>query len=329
VINFGIVIIGRNEGERLRRCFASIPPSVPREMIVYVDSGSTDQSVNFAQSLDVFVVRLDMSIPFSAGRARNEGFNCLTRMHRELRFVQFIDGDCELCAGWFEVAEAYLAQHENCVVVAGRTIEKFPQKSIYNFLCDIEWKTTFGKVSSCGGIFMIRKEPFMGIGGFNQDVTAGEEPEMCYRLRKLGWEIHRLDDRMVLHDAAMTTFAQWWKRAMRGGYSYAQGYALHGKGHEKYCLKESLRIWGWGGMVPGAILILTMVFGAWCLLVLAVYPAQLVRVAFNANKRFSHWRHSLVYAGFNILGKWPELCGQIKFWSGKFFRKTPLLIEYK
>ena len=66
-----VVVIGRNEGERLRQCLMSIDKGVAG--IVYVDSGSTDQSIALAESLGAQVVELDASIPFTAARARNVG----------------------------------------------------------------------------------------------------------------------------------------------------------------------------------------------------------------------------------------------------------------
>ena len=71
----GAVAIGRNEGERLRRCLTSLLQQIAR--VVYVDSGSRDDSVAVAQSLGVKVVVLDTSAPFSAARARNAGFDAL------------------------------------------------------------------------------------------------------------------------------------------------------------------------------------------------------------------------------------------------------------
>ncbi|HCT44889.1 MAG TPA: glycosyl transferase, partial [Phycisphaerales bacterium] len=67
----GVVAIGRNEGERLKRCLTSAVACTDR--VVYVDSGSTDDSVEFAESIGVEVVDLDTSIPFTAARARNAG----------------------------------------------------------------------------------------------------------------------------------------------------------------------------------------------------------------------------------------------------------------
>ena len=96
----GVVVIGRNEGERLQRCLRSLVGDVQK--IVYVDSGSTDDSVDFAESLGVRVVELDMSKPFTMARGRNTGLAELSRLHPEVEYIQFVDGDCEVAGGWID-----------------------------------------------------------------------------------------------------------------------------------------------------------------------------------------------------------------------------------
>lgn len=322
-----IVVIGRNEGERLLRCLESVKDHVRRT--VYVDSGSTDGSLALTKRMGVECVELDMATPFTAGRARNAGFERANQLWPDLKYIQFIDGDCQLCSGWIDYACEKFAQHPSWAVVAGHTIERYPEKSIYNQLCDLEWKTPIGEVLACGGIFMVRQHAFHATNGFNPALIAGEEPELCYRLRKLDWEIHKLDMPMVLHDAAITRFSQWWRRSVRSGHSYAQGFALHGNSKEKFYFRDLLRIWLWGLIIPGGILCLAILLSPWLLLLFLVYLVQFLKIVLTSHKRFKNWRHSLLYAFFNILGKWPQLIGQLVFLNKKMLRKVPSLIEYK
>ena len=136
----GVVVIGRNEGERLGGCLSS----VSSKNLVYVDSGSKDQSVALARARGAEVVELDRAFPFTAARARNAGFAFLMEQHPGLRYVQFLDGDCELAAGWLDCAAAFLSQHEDVAAVAGRLREKHPERTVYNLLCDIEWDAPHG-----------------------------------------------------------------------------------------------------------------------------------------------------------------------------------------
>ena len=69
--NFGAVVMGRNDGERLKLCIDSLSVAA---RIVYVDSGSTDGSVDWARAHGADVVELDSAVAFTAARARNSGF---------------------------------------------------------------------------------------------------------------------------------------------------------------------------------------------------------------------------------------------------------------
>lgn len=215
----GIVVIGRNEGERLRKCLSSTPDGIP---VVYVDSASTDHSIEIARSRRAEVVILDLSIPFTAARARNVGFARLAELAQGLAYVQFIDGDCELDPSWLATARGFLQSNSPVAAVCGRRRERFPEHSIYNGFCDDEWNTPVGVTKACGGDVLVRASAFSDVGGFDAALIAGEEPELCSRLRGSGWQIWRLDAPMTIHDAAMYRFAQWWKRALRSGYGYAQ-----------------------------------------------------------------------------------------------------------
>ena len=250
------VVIGRNEGARLKLCLDTLFAQAGK--IVYVDSGSTDDSVAYANLLGIEVVQLDMSTPFSAGRARNEGFHHALARWPETEAVQFIDGDCELEKGWLTQAKKHLETNSSWAIVAGRVKERYPENSVYNLLCDIEWDTPLGTIDSCGGIFMIKTQAFINMGGFNTQVIAGEEPELCYRLRQHNWEIHRVSSPMAMHDANISKFSQWWQRCIRSGHAYAQGVKIHGKNIHGYCVKDSLRIWYWSVILPFFILLLTL-----------------------------------------------------------------------
>src|SRR5512139_2136631 len=186
----GVVIIGRNEGERLVRCLRSLASE--QNQLVYVDSGSTDDSVNTARSRGADVVALDMTVPFTAARARNEGFKRMRKLYPQAEYVQFLDGDCELSPAWLEKAASFLDLNLSVAAVCGRRRERWPERTVYNMLCDIEWDTPIGEAKACGGDVLMRVDAFEEVHGFRPDLIAGEEPELCVRLRASGWKIWRL-----------------------------------------------------------------------------------------------------------------------------------------
>lgn len=301
-MSVGLVAIGRNEGERLKRCLRSAKPQVKE--LVYVDSGSTDDSVAFARSLGVHVVELDTSVPFTAGRARNEGARRLREVMPELQFVQFVDGDCELDGAWIGRALSELSARPRAAIVCGRRRERFPQASVYNRLCDIEWATPIGQAAACGGDFMVRLEAFEQMSGFSPDLIAGEEPDLCYRLRQAGHEIWRVDAEMTLHDAAMTEFSQWWKRNLRSGHASAEAWFRRGSWAERHLLKDIISNVAWS---------LPVAWPAWPVLFWRVYQRS----------------RDPAYSAFIVLGKLPHSQGQLKFWLDRVRGSGGKLIEYK
>jgi glycosyltransferase involved in cell wall biosynthesis len=301
----GIVVIGRNEGARLKRCLESV--RTYSSLIAYVDSGSTDGSVETAERLGARTARLDMSQPFSAARARNQGFELLQSVSPEIEYVQFIDGDCELAAGWLDKALDFLTAHPEVAAICGRRRERFPEASVYNQLADVEWDTPVGEAAACGGDSLMRAEAFASVGGFRSQLIAGEEPELCSRMRGQGWKIWRIDADMTIHDAAMTKFGQWWRRGVRSGHGYAQVWSATDR---RLYGRELKRAFAWGGMLPIAIAAAAFIHPLVAAAIASAYPLQIGRIALRTDiERPSPW----AYACFTMLAKFPELQGAIGY----------------
>lgn len=332
----GIVIIGRNEGERLQACLASVVHSGYR--VVYVDSGSSDNSVFFARSLGVDVLELDLSTPFSAARARNTGFYRLLELSAETRYVQFMDGDCVLMPTWLGTAVDFLDVNADFAIACGRRRERFPEASLYNRLIDLEWDTPIGEANSCGGDSLVRVAAFVAVGGFNPAVVAGEEPEMCVRLRAAGWRIMRLDCEMTRHDAAMTRFGQWWKRAIRSGYGGLAVYQRTAGQVPRPFARQivSARIWviGWPLLMLIACSV-GAVFGgpkgaiAMGVVVALAVPALILRIVWRRVRRGTPFRVALPYSLLIMISKVPEILGQLRWLKESRQGIAPRVIEHR
>lgn len=309
------VVIGRNEGARLLACLQSLTGRVRR--LVYVDSGSTDGSVKAARTLGAEVVALDMSQPFTAARARNAGLASLAADPPE--FVQLLDGDCQLQPDWLAQALAAFAAHPAAVVVCGRRRERFPEASVWNRLADREWNTPVGPARACGGDALMRFADLRAVGGYRDDLIAGEEPELCLRLIRRGGQVWRIDAEMTLHDAALTRMAQWWRRSRRAGHAFAEGSALHGAGPERHWRAETRRALLWGAALPLIILAAGLLHPAGFLLSL-IYPVQVLRLS----------RHEgLTWAFWMTLAKFAEAQGALGYWLDRLRGRRRGLIEYK
>jgi len=336
----GFVAIGRNEGDRLKRCLTSLV----REggPVVYVDSGSTDGSGDFARSIGVDVVDLDTSEGFTMARGRNAGWRRLLEAHPDLEWVHFIDGDCELVEGWFGKAAEFAAGRSDLAAVCGRRTERFPRASVYNLLCEIEWNTPVGEAKACGGDVLMRVEALRAAGGFNEGLIAYEEPDLCRRLRALGWKIWRLDGDMTLHDANIHRLGQWWKRHERAGYGVSFIADLcHAEGDDAAARQfgqqvKSSRHWVLGvsaalvgGVVVGAFLLGGIGAALALAAVAAIVLAQALRIAKGIRSRSPDGSAAVVYGLFTMLAKIPQTLGQRRYAKDRAKGKKAQIIEYK
>lgn len=299
----GIVAIGRNEGERLKQCLRSIPAQVP---VVYVDSASSDGSAEFARGTNALVVELDLATPFTAARARNAGRDLLLDQWPSLKYIQFVDGDCEFEPQWLPRAMQFLDDEPSVAVVCGRRRERYPERSFYNRMCDSEWNTPIGEADACGGDAMFRTSALAQLRGYDPKMIAGEEPELCHRLRGLGWQVWRIDCPMTIHDADMHRPRQWWLRTIRSGFGYAQVWqkTRSGIGSPLYA-RQLLSALFWTFGIAAIALFAAIMIGP---LGLAAAPllwtVQLARLA---------RRGGIVWAAHLLVGKVAETIGIFRF----------------
>jgi cellulose synthase/poly-beta-1,6-N-acetylglucosamine synthase-like glycosyltransferase len=318
----GFVVIGRNEGPRLRASLDSVLSVSTR--VVYSDSASTDGSPALAAELGVIVVTLPQDGQLSAARGRNVGYAELKKRFPQCDAVQFLDGDCILQPGWTDAALAFLRDHPQVAVVCGRRFEAFPNASIYNAFCDQEWNTPVGEATECGGDALMRIAAFDHVGGYRSELRAGEEPEMTARMRAAGWKIWRIDVPMTEHDAKILTLRQWWRRTQRGGYGYAQAWEAT-KGLPQRLYARNLRsAFVWAIAMPLAVIAIAIALRAplFLLAIPTFYALQFVRIGTKSGPGSLRW----ISAGLLLLAKFPEAIGASRYFFSGGSRTVP---EYK
>lgn len=299
----GVVVIGRNEGDALRRALAS----VAGHRVVYVDSASTDNSVAIARAAGVDVIVLDAATPLSAARARNAGVEHLTQRD-EVEFVQFVDGDCMLDPTWLPHAAALLRSRDDVAAVAGQLCEMHPERSLFNRLIEMEWRRPAGEAAHCGGVFMVRSRAFAAAGGFDDTLTAGEEPDLCRRLRADDWKLLRDAAPMGVHDAALTRWSQWSARQQRGGWASLCQWL---RGNTDY-RRQVFSTWAW---TLGWVSITTIAWlidwrlGAMCA---ATAPLQAMRLAWRSRRQLC-MTDAVAFGALTMIGKWQQLLGQLRW----------------
>ncbi len=323
----GIVVIGRNEGARLGR---SLPVAVGSGYpVVYVDSRSSDDSVAVALECGAAVVELDATVRLSAARARNTGADEMLRLHPSVEYLQFIDGDCLLAAGWVDRAIETLDADQTLVAVCGYRSEAEPTRNLFHRIAEIEWHLGgVGETEGFGGDVMIRADAFRAVGGYNPVVVAGEDPELSSRLRQAGGRIVRIDMVSTVHDIAMDRIGQWWKRAERGGYGGALVAHLHRRGDRLYSA-ETVRALLWGGVGP------LLALGAlrWTriplLSLVGKYLLSSVRAGRSAPGRDLSLLDRAAWGFSCALAAIPGAIGAVRYLVEALRGAHPQLIEYK
>jgi len=337
-----VVVIGRNEGLRLTQCLKSVQameePAPDADglsgvEIVYVDSRSSDDSRERAAALGVDV--LTISGQPTAAHARNTGWK-----QARGRYVLFLDGDTVLAPGFANACVAALRAEPQVAVVYGNRREIAPQASIYNRVLDLDWISPLGYVGSCGGDAMFRMAALQAANGYDDALPAGEEPDLCRRLRGMGHKVLHIDEPMTMHDMNMHRFGQYWKRNVRTGYAYAQLADRYRNTSDPLWLRNARANYVRGTVWPASLLAAVVVSGwlagvrssmAW--MPVPAWLAVLVVLSLRSAAKL-RWKkaptRTLVEAGFaSHLQQLPILLGQLEYLRDKKARRQRGIIEYK
>ena len=313
------VVIGRNEGERLRACLQSILPDC--KAVIYVDSRSDDDSVQIAKSLGAHVVELKAGDVLTAASGRSAGLKALRTSFPECRYVHFIDGDCILQPEWLEAAVDHISSNEKAAAVCGTRFEARPGASIYNTILNEEWNTPPGMTDSCGGDSLMRVAALEEIGSFRPELKSCEEPELCSRLRAAGWQIWRLPIPMTEHDAAMTRMSQWWKRGSRAGFGYAQVWKSAPPSGERLYSRELTSTFAWAVGLPAVALLAALLTRSLIPIIVAlgIYLVQLARMAAKRDiADVGSWQRAWLF----LVGKFAAAWGAASCFLGSHRQQT-------
>lgn len=323
--DISVVIIGINVERYIGNCIRAVQNQHydrDKIQIIYVDGGSSDHSVDIAGSFSqVEIICLDNPHP-TPGRGRNAGFAVA-----KAPLVQFLDADSYVHPSWMKTAAAHIK--DNVAAVWGGLEERYPEKNIFHVVGNLEWQESArqnyqqgGKrlTRYFGGNVLVRADAIAQAGGFDETLVAGEDPDMSYRVRQNGWHILRISDEMVSHDLNMNSWRQYFRRAMRSGYAYAEIGLRYRRHVEKLYFREFLRI------ILRTILILP-------LMVLGLFPAvtlfalgMIVFLIFRpfmriAEYKRSHdisWGRAAAYATHLSLAIFPQFAGILRYFYGRF-----------
>ena len=324
-----VVIIGRNEGQRLANCINSIKNTTHQDALelIYVDSNSHDGSPELAESLGAKVLRVKPERPCAA-IGRNAGWRVAAAP-----YILFLDGDTVLHPDFLQHALEAMAD-ETVAVVWGHRREMYPEHSLYNRVLDLDWIYPAGISEFCGGDALMRRSILEQVNGFSENLIAGEEPELCQRIRALNKVILHIDQPMTSHDLAITRFSAYWKRALRAGHAYAEVSQRMKKTEfplwQDECRRNALRATVLIGLLFGTILFSIITGNVLAIIsLLFAYGLLIVRSAYKSRWKDKQLATLLLYGIHSHFQQIPIACGQLSYWYHRFRNKQQGLIEYK
>ena len=329
VPSLSVVVIGRNEGVRLAACLDSIRQvrGVAVSELVYVDSASTDGSPALALQHGAIVIVVHPERP-TAAIGRNAGWR---RVQSDL--VLFLDGDTVLHPDFPLAACDALSRDNSVVAVWGHRRETHPEASIFNRVLDLDWVYRPGLTEFCGGDVLMRRKALLETEGFDEGLIAGEEPELCRRLRAQGYGILHIDHPMTGHDLQITRLSQYWRRATRAGHAYAEVSERYRRSNDPSWAAERKRNLIRGSFWPVSLAIAILAGFRFGILPVAAWLALLlllsVRSAWKARWKGARPWVLFAYGIHSHLQQAPILVGQLQYELNKRQGKSRKLIEYK
>ncbi len=326
-LKLSIVVIGRNEGLRLASCLQTLTLPEWQTELIYVDSASTDGSVAVARSFGAEVIQLTGG-PQTAARARNAGLE-----RARAPFVLFLDGDTVLRPGFPAAALHTLESDGDIAAVWGHRRETQTGHSVYNRVLDLDWIYAPGPSEYCGGDVLMRRSALVEIGGFDASLFAGEEPELCRRLRAHGYRIEHIDTPMTGHDLNITEWGQYWRRAVRAGYAYAEVSSRYKDTDDPMWLQDSRRnIFRAGFWLTwlSLLVVAALLKSPWAIPLLAVLPILTIRTAWKCRwKAPGQIALLLLYSVHSQFQQIPIMVGQLRFFLGRNAHHQRQRMEYK
>jgi GT2 family glycosyltransferase len=221
--------------------------------------------------------------------------------------------------------------------VCGQRRELYPQNSIYNLVLDLDWIGSGGFVDSCGGDALFRRSVLEQTKGYDSTLIAGEEPDLCRRIRSEGLKVFRIDQLMTLHDLNITSLGQYWKRAVRTGYAYAEVSSRYRYTSDPLWRGESIRNFKQvSALVLMCLALIYFLFTQSALILgtTLIIFSLIFMLLINRSMRICSWKTNerstqFLYVLHSYFQQLPIFQGQINYFLNQLLRQKKNLIEYK
>lgn len=199
----GVVIPCKNEETTLARCLTALREQRPAPVrIVVVDNGSTDASLQIAQSLADQVLRIPSG---TIAGLRNAGAAAVG----EVAVLAFVDGDCEVAPGWMAAA---LDRLEHADLVGARMLADPSANWVARRWAAIEAAGAHLGSQVWSGHMAINRSVFDQVGGFDSRLGSGEDSDLGLRVRAVGGPVQQVPEMVAVHHGFPGTLRAFWRR---------------------------------------------------------------------------------------------------------------------
>lgn len=193
-----IVIIGKNEENNIKRCIESVEGSLKNKLvyeIIYIDSDSTDKTVDFAIKYNISVYKLSSTNKLTASKGRYIGAQL-----SKYEYILFLDGDMELLNDWTENAIRVISDREDVAGIIGIRNDRILSDNIILSSNINKYGTTEMKQAHhFGGAVLFKKNDLLRAGNYSPSLIANEEAELHSRFMKNNKKILEQPMEMINH----------------------------------------------------------------------------------------------------------------------------------
>lgn len=191
-----IVIIGRNEERGIGECVGAAlvaAEQIGGAEIIFVDSASTDKTVEIVKSLGVRVISMKPTMKLSPSAGRFVG-----SQYANGEFILFLDADTLVYKDFLPAAIKQFEKDESIGGINGFLDDLGEKGELlndveerFNEITDVKWLR--------GPCCFYRREALQKSGSFNPYLAVEEEAELGLRLIKNGWKLKLMPISMACH----------------------------------------------------------------------------------------------------------------------------------
>lgn len=204
----------RTIGEVLNALFRQTHKNIE---VIVIDDGSADDTARIASNFPCKLIKLKKNSGIA--RARNAGLKEATG-----DFIYFLDSDCIPNEDCLALLLMEIESESDIGIVGGSGVDKYMDKNWVALAYYVsEWydcspglKKEYRNFLRTANL-LVKSEVIAKVGGFNEDIFAGEDFDFCVRARNQGYKLVYLPEAIIVHDHPRVNLKSYLQTFYRNG----------------------------------------------------------------------------------------------------------------